>query len=87
MAYQVVLRPNAERSLRKLDPSVSRRIARRIDRLAADPRPPDARQLKGKPAGVLRVRIGDWRLLYRVDDGRLTILVIDLGHRSKIYAR
>ena len=87
MAYRVVLLPSAERALRKLDPSVARRIARRIDRLGGDPRPADAKSLKGEPSGVIRVRIGDWRLLYRIDDGRLTILVIDLGHRSKIYER
>ena len=87
MAYRVVLLPSAERALRKLDPSVARRVARRIDRLAGDPRPAGAKLLKGEPTGVLRVRVGDWRLLYRVDDGRLTILVIDLGHRSSIYER
>jgi mRNA interferase RelE/StbE len=85
VAYRFVLLPSAERALRKLDPSIARRVARRIDRLADDPRPTGAKLLKGEPAGVLRVRIGDWRLLYRVDDGRLTILVIDLGHRSSIY--
>jgi len=87
VAYRVVLLPGAERALRKLDPSIARRIARQIDRLASDPRPSGAKPLKGEPEGVLRVRIGDWRLLYRVDDGRLTILVIDLGHRSSIYER
>jgi mRNA interferase RelE/StbE len=43
--------------------------------------------LKGEPVGVLRVRVGDWRLLYQVDDGHLTVLVVDLGHRFSIYRR
>jgi mRNA interferase RelE/StbE len=85
--HRVVLLPRAERALRKLDPSIRRRVARRIDRLAIDPRPPDAMTLKGEPVGVLRVRVGDWRLLYQVDDGQLTVLVVDLGHRSSIYRR
>ena len=77
--------PGANRALRKLDRSVLRRVARRIDRLAADPRPPDAKPLKGEPAGVLRIRIGDWRLIYRVEEQVVTVVVIDVGHRSSIY--
>jgi mRNA interferase RelE/StbE len=87
MTYRVVLLPHAVRALRKLDPPVRRRIARRVDRLANDPRPADANRLKGKSIEVLRVRVGDWRVLYRVDDGDLTVLVIDAGHRSTIYER
>ena len=85
--YRVVLLPRAERALRKIDPSIRRRIVRRIERLASDPRPQDAKALQGQPAGTLRVRVGNWRLLYRVDDGQLTVLVIDAGHRSSIYER
>ena len=87
MAYRAVLLPSADRALRKLERSVLRRVARRIDRLAADPRPPDAKPLKGEPAGVLRVRIGDWRLIYRVEEQVVTVVVIDVGHRSSIYRR
>jgi mRNA interferase RelE/StbE len=87
MEYEVVVLASAARALRKLDRSVARRIARRIDRLAQDPRPPDARPLKGEPVGVSRVRVGDWRILYRVEDEVLTVLVIDVGHRSSIYRR
>lgn len=64
-----------------------RRVVRRIDRLAEEPRPPDARALTGEPAGILRIRVGDWRVLYRIEDDVLTIAVIDVGHRSSIYRR
>ncbi|NLT05537.1 MAG: type II toxin-antitoxin system RelE/ParE family toxin [Solirubrobacterales bacterium] len=85
--YEIALAPAAARALRKLDPPVARRVARRLDRLRHDPRPADARLLHGDPPGLLRIRTGDWRVVYRVDDGRVTVLVVAIGHRSRIYRR
>ena len=59
---------------------VRRRIARRIDRLAAEPRGGEAIKLRGAD-DVWRARVGEYRILYRVEDERLVILVIRIGDR------
>jgi len=83
-AYTVDLTNAAARQLRKLDPVARKRVAAAIGLLARDPRPPAAKKLVGGE-GELRVRTGDYRIVYRIDDGRLLVLVIALGHRREIY--
>ena len=83
--YRIELRPAAVRALRKLDPSVRPRIQGAIALLAQDPRPPGARALQGRPG--LRVRVGDYRIIYTVKDDVLLIVVVQLGHRRDIYER
>jgi mRNA interferase RelE/StbE len=83
--YRIELRPAAVRALRKLDPSVRQRIQGAIALLAHDPRPPAARALQGR-AG-LRVRVGDYRIIYTVTDDVLLVVVVTLGHRREVYDR
>ncbi|MBK5231604.1 MAG: type II toxin-antitoxin system RelE/ParE family toxin [Thermoleophilia bacterium] len=83
--YRIELRPAAIRPLRKLDPQVRRRIQGAIALLAEDPRPPSARTLKGRPG--MRVRVGDYRIIYTVEDDVLLVVVVALGHRREIYER
>jgi mRNA interferase RelE/StbE len=80
--YAVEVLPSAARELSKLEPAIRRRLARRIDRLAQDPRA-GAVKLVGAE-DVWRVRVGDYRILYQVHDDRLLILVIRTGHRRDI---
>ncbi len=82
-AYRIELRPAAVRALRKLDPQVRRRVHGAIALLAQDPRPPGARALQGRPG--LRVRVGDYRIIYTVEDDVLVVVVVRLGHRRDIY--
>ena len=82
-AYRIELRPEAVRALRKLDPQVRRRVQGAIALLAQDPRPPGARALQGRPG--LRVRVGDYRIIYTVQDDVLLVVVVRLGHRRDIY--
>lgn len=83
--YRIELRPAAVRALRKLDPPIARRVQGAIALLAQDPRPPAARALKGRPG--LRVRVGDYRIIYTVHDDVLLVIVVTLGHRSDVYDR
>jgi mRNA interferase RelE/StbE len=62
------------------------RIGEAVDALAADPRPAAAKMITGAH-GVLRIRVGDYRVLYTIDEGQLIVLVPDAGHRSEIYER
>ena len=84
MTYVVRITPAAERQLRKFDPQVRRRLHAAIDILAEQPRPPAAIQLVGG-AGEWRVRTGDYRIIYEINDGELIVLVLRLGHRREVY--
>lgn len=82
--YAVRFSTSAEKDLTKLDGQIARRIAARIALLAADPRPHGLRALTGYP-GYLRIRVGDYRVVYTVEDDVLVVLVVALGHRRDIY--
>jgi mRNA interferase RelE/StbE len=81
--YRIELRPAAARQLRKLDPQTARRIQGVIALLADDPRPPASRPLTGRPAW--RVRVGEYRVIYTIEDDRLVVVVVALGHRRDVY--
>lgn len=83
--YRVELRPAAVRALRKLDPSARHRLQGAIALLAQDPRPPASRALQGRPG--LRVRVGNYRIIYTVADDVLLIVVVTLAHRREVYER
>jgi len=83
--YRIELRPAAVRALRKLDPTVRHRLQGAIALLAQDPRPPAARALQGRPG--LRVRVGDYRIIYTVTDDVLLVVVVTIGHRREVYDR
>lgn len=86
MNYRIEWRPRARKSFLGLDKPVRRRIGEAVDALAADPRPAAAKMITGAH-GVLRIRVGDYRVLYTIDEGQLVVLVLDAGHRSVIYDR
>jgi mRNA interferase RelE/StbE len=83
--YRIELRPAAVKSLRRIDPQDRKRVQGVIALLGEDPRPPGARALHGRPG--LRVRVGDYRILYTVDDGVLVIVVVTVGRRRDVYER
>jgi mRNA interferase RelE/StbE len=83
-AYQVELRPAARRQLRKLSGDARRRVAALVDQLAIEPRPAGVKALAGRP-DLLRVRSGDYRVVYAVRDEQVLVLVVALGHRSEVY--
>ncbi len=84
MAYRVVLLRSAARDLQNLTKPIQRRVSRAIDALAADPRPHGAKLLAG-PDRAWRIRVGDYRVLYRIDDDRVEVLVIRIRHRGDAY--
>jgi mRNA interferase RelE/StbE len=84
-AYRIEVRPAAVRALRTLDPQIRPRIQGAIALLAQDPRPPGARALRGRPGR--RIRVGDYRIIYTVEDDVLLVVVVTLGHRREVYER
>ena len=85
MSYQIELRPAAVRALKRIAHQARDRIRGAISLLGENPRPPGAKALKGRPG--LRVRVGDYRIIYTVDDDILIVTVITLGHRREVYER
>ena len=82
--YAVEFLPSAARELANLDRAMQRRIARRINQLAEEPRGAGTVKLRGAD-DVWRVRVGDYRILYRIEDDALLVLVITVGHRRAVY--
>jgi len=83
MRYSIEFVPSARRALRKLPLAIRTRIQVAIDELAESPFPPGVKKLHGEDG--YRIRVGDYRLIYDVEHGRLTILVIRIGHRREVY--
>ena len=69
-----------------LEPAVRLRVSRKIDALAQDPRPAGVKKLEGE-ADIYRVRDGNFRIIYRIEDRKLLILVLLVGDRRDVYRR
>jgi mRNA interferase RelE/StbE len=81
--YTVLILPSAQKQLSKLPNAIASRIEDKMMELGDDPRPPGCKKLKGREAW--RIRIGDYRVIYEINDGRLIVTVITIGHRREIY--
>jgi len=84
MAFRIVYPARAAAQIRKLDPQMMRRVVKRIDRLMQNPRPQGVARLEGH-ADVYRIRVGDYRVLYRIDDAREIIETTIVAHRREVY--
>jgi mRNA interferase RelE/StbE len=78
------MKPSARKELESLPNSVLARVIRKIEALAQDPRPAGCKKLKGYK-DQWRVRIGDWRVVYIVDDTARLASVTRIAHRSEVY--
>ncbi len=82
--YRIEFKPTAAKAIRKLPTDVRARIQARIRTLASDPRPHNCVKLADQH-GLYRVRTGDYRVIYRVQDDRLVVCVLDVGDRKDVY--
>jgi mRNA interferase RelE/StbE len=81
--YTVQILPSAQKQLDKLPNAIATRIEDKMMELEQEPRPPGCKKLKGRDA--YRIRIGDYRVIYEIQDGRLIVTVITIGHRREVY--
>lgn len=81
--YRVVIEKKASRALVALDQHHRARIKGAIELLARNPYPPAARKLTNRLA--YRVRVGDYRIIYSVNDSTITIMVLATHHREEVY--
>ena len=85
MAWRISYTRSAARAIRRLDPQIRKRVRAAVELLAEEP-------LRGKPLqltlrGLRSWRTGDWRLIYRILEEQVEILVVAVGHRREVYDR
>lgn len=81
--YRIIIKKKAKKFIDGLPQNERRRIVAAIEQL---PNGEDIKKLKGH-ADLLRLRVGDYRIIYTVDNGELVVYVIDAGNRGQIYNR
>jgi mRNA interferase RelE/StbE len=82
--YRIDLSPAAQRQLKKLSSSVRHSIIKQLDSLKSNPRPDGVKKLAGIDK-LYRLRMGDYRVVYTINDKQLVILVLKIGDRKEIY--
>ena len=82
--YRVFIKPSAVRDIEGIAEKKQRQqIVARIEALSEDPRPPGCEKLTGREQ--YRVRQGVYRIVYAIDDDRLVVYLVKVGHRSSVY--
>ncbi len=83
MPYQVLIRSSAEKEMDALPRAAHARISSKIARLAENPRPSGCKKLTGTDG--YRIRVGDYRVIYTIDDRIVLVTVVGVGHRREVY--
>lgn len=82
--YELLIKPSALKELERVRSRKDRqRIVRRMNDLGEEPRPPGCQKLSAEPR--YRVRTGDYRVLYEIDDDRSMVTITKVGHRREVY--
>lgn len=82
--YSLEIKPSAAQELDALDHALFARIDRKIRALAEDPRPQGCKKLRGYK-DQWRIRVGDWRVVYIIDDEAKRVSVTRVAHRREVY--
>ncbi len=85
MSYRIRLKRRATKGLAALPANIRRDLALRITALAEDPFPPAAAGLHGAFAGLRKLRVGDYRIVYSVEESRESVVIVRIGHRHNVY--
>jgi mRNA interferase RelE/StbE len=84
MSYQVFIKPAAQRQLKKLTLAIQKDLITLIENLSEEPRPLGCKKLKQRQ-NQYRVRSGNYRIIYSIEDAFLIVRVIKVGHRRDVY--
>jgi mRNA interferase RelE/StbE len=82
--YEILIEKRAEKGLDRIPSGVVARIVAKIRELKENPRPAGCRKIEGEEKAY-RIRIGDYRVVYEVDDEKKQIVILAAGHRKDIY--
>ncbi len=83
--YKIFLKPSAVKELGKISGKTLQKIVEKIENLATNPRPRGYEKLSNEKS--YRIRQGNYRILYTIEDDRLIVMVIKIGHRGDVYQR
>ena len=83
VAYEVLFKKSVEKDFRSIPKNELKKIIKRIGELAKNPRPQNCEKLTGQDR--YRLRQGNYRIVYSIQDNELTIWVVKVGHRKDIY--
>ena len=81
--YKIEIKRSAPKEIEKLPKSVLKRVLNKIQSLGREPRPSGCKKLTADEK--YRVRVGDYRILYSIENDKLMIYIVKVGHRKKIY--
>lgn len=81
--YDLLIRPSVSKDTKNIPSKDLKKILQKMELLRDDPRPPGSVKLSGME--YYRVRQGDYRIIYEIEDNRLIVVVIKVGHRREIY--
>ena len=84
MSYQVAVKKSAAKTLKKIPRAAQKRIADKIDHLAESLPNPDTTKMKGNNP-FHKIRVGNYRIIYEIQDDVLLVLIVKIGHRKDIY--
>lgn len=82
-SYKLLIKPSAAKELEALPRKDRGRIVAKIEALSGDPRPPGSEELSGEEK--YRLRQGDYRVLYSIQDASTTVTIVKVGHRREVY--
>jgi mRNA interferase RelE/StbE len=84
-SYKVLIKPSAVKELEAMPLKARRKLVTKIQGLSAEPRPPGSEKLSGQER--YRIRQGDYRAIYSIDDREPRVLVVKVGHRGDVYRK
>ena len=87
MTYQILFTPRAKKELSKLPTDVRVRIIKALETLTENPISPGVTKLSLKEENLYRIRVGDYRVIFSIENNKLIILVVKVGHRREVYRR
>ncbi len=80
--YRLRLEEGVKEAIQRLPGNIRQRVKHLIDDLRRNPRPANATELRGELRGRYRIRLGDWRIVYKVEDEIITVTVIKVGMKE-----
>ena len=83
--YKICIKPSAAKELKKIPKTVLQKVVGKIKGLAFDPRPPGCEKLSSEER--FRIRQGDYRIIYTIEDEKLIVIVVKIGHRKDVYKK
>jgi mRNA interferase RelE/StbE len=84
MSYEVRIAPAAQRQYRKLPVALRKRVGEALAALSEEPRPSGVVKLRGS-SNRWRIRVGDYRVIYRIEDEVVLVTVLVIAHRREVY--